>query len=131
MRSVKPTRRGASPIPARRFRAVGAFTVAALGILLGTLATSLGQFALLAIPVLLVMQLLSGTATPMESMPVWLQHVMRIVCPTPHFVAFSQAVLFRGAGLSIVWPLLVAIAAIGSVYFAFALSRFRRVIFGD
>jgi ABC-2 type transport system permease protein len=77
------------------------------------------------------MQLLSGTATPMESMPVWLQHAMQIICPTPHFVAFSQAVLYRGAGLSIVWTQLVAIAAIGSVYFAFALGRFRRVIFGD
>ncbi len=99
-----------------------ALTVAALGILLGTHRDHLGQFALLAIPVLLVMQLLSGSATPMESMPVWLQHVMRIICPTPHFVAFSQAVLYRGADLSIVWPLLVAIAAIGSVYFAFALQ---------
>jgi ABC-2 type transport system permease protein len=77
------------------------------------------------------MQLLSGTGTPMESMPVWLQYVMRITCPTPHFVAFSQAVLFRGADLAIVWPLLAAIAAIGSVYFAFALYRFRRVIFGS
>src|SRR5215813_1759576 len=106
-------------------------SVAALGILLGTIATTMGQFALLAAPVLLVMQLLSGGATPMESMPVWLQHVMRIISPTPHFVAFSQAVLYRGADLAIVWPLLVAMAAIGSVYFAFALSRFRRVIFGS
>ena len=39
----------------------------------------------------------------------------------------SQAVLFRGVDLAIVWPLL---AAIGTVYFAFALGRFRRVIFG-
>jgi ABC-2 type transport system permease protein len=108
-----------------------ALTVAALGILLGTIATTMGQFALLAAPVLLVMQLLSGGATPMESMPVWLQHVMRIISPTPHFVAFSQAVLYRGADLSIVWPDLVAMAVIGSIYFAFALSRFRRVIFGD
>ena len=107
-----------------------AMTVAALGILLGTIATTMGQFALLAAPVLLVMQLLSGGATPMESMPVWLQHVMRIISPTPHFVAFSQAVLYRGADLSIVWPDLVAMAVIGSIYFAFALSRFRRVIFG-
>jgi ABC-2 type transport system permease protein len=107
-----------------------ALAVAALGILLATQTTTMGQFALLAIPVLLVMQLLSGTGTPMESMPVWLQYVMRIACPTPHFVAFSQAVLFRGADLAIVWPLLAAIAAIGSVYFAFALHRFRRVIFG-
>jgi len=108
-----------------------ALTVAALGILLGTIATTMGQFALLAAPVLLVMQLLSGGATPMESMPVWLQYVMRIISPTPHFVAFSQAVLYRGADLAIVWPLLAAMAAIGSVYFAFALSRFRRVIFGS
>jgi ABC-2 type transport system permease protein len=108
-----------------------AFTVAALGILLGTQTSSMGQFGLLAIPVLVVMQLLSGGATPMESMPVWLQHVMRIVSPTPHFVAFSQAVLYRGADFSIVWPWLVAMAAIGSVYFAFSLHRFRRVIFGD
>ena len=107
-----------------------ALTVAALGILLGTIATTMGQFALLAAPVLLIMQLLSGGATPMESMPVWLQHVMRIISPTPHFVAFSQAVLYRGADLSIVWPDFVAMAVIGSIYFAFALSRFRRVIFG-
>jgi ABC-2 type transport system permease protein len=111
--------------------ALYAFTVAALGILLGTQTSSMGQFGLLAIPVLVVMQLLSGGATPMESMPVWLQHVMRIVSPTPHFVAFSQAVLYRGADFSIVWPWLAAMAAIGSVYFAFSLHRFRRVIFGD
>jgi ABC-2 type transport system permease protein len=109
--------------------ALYAFTVAALGILLGTQTSTMGQFGLLAIPVLVVMQLLSGGATPMESMPVWLQHV--IVSPTPHFVAFSQAVLYRGADLSIVWPWLVAMAAIGSVYFAFSLHRFRRVIFGN
>jgi ABC-2 type transport system permease protein len=108
-----------------------ALTVAALGILLGTIATTMGQFALLAAPILLILQLLSGGATPMESMPVWLQYAMGIISPTPHFVAFSQAVLYRGADLPIVWPLLVAMAAIGSVYFAFALSRFRRVIFGD
>jgi hypothetical protein len=50
----------------------------------------MGLFALLAAPVLLVMQLLSGGATPMESMPVWLQHVMRIISPTPHFAAFRR-----------------------------------------
>jgi ABC-2 type transport system permease protein len=111
--------------------ALYAFTVAALGILLGTLTASMGQFGLLAIPILVIMQLLSGSSTPIESMPVWLRYVMQTISPTPHFVAFSQAVLYRGAGLSIVWPQLVTLVAIGSVYFAFSLSRFRRVIFGD
>jgi ABC-2 type transport system permease protein len=105
------------------------FTVAALGILLGTVASTMGQFGLLAIPVLLVMMLLSGGTTPMESMPVWLAHLMKVISPTPHFVAFAQDVLYRGADLSIVWPEILATTAIGSVYFAFALYRFRRVIF--
>lgn len=109
--------------------AIYAFAVAALGILLGTLATTMGQFGLLAIPVFVVTQLLSGATTPMESMPLWLQWIMRTMSPTPHFVAFSQGVLYRGAGLDVVWPEIAKILAIGAAYFAFALARFRKVIF--
>jgi ABC-2 type transport system permease protein len=111
--------------------ALYALVVAGLGILLGTLSTTMGQFGLLAMPVLMVTQLLSGSSTPMESMPLWLQYVMQTISPTPHFVAFAQAVLFRGADISLVWKPLVAMLAIGSVYFAVAMSRFRRVIFGS
>jgi ABC-2 type transport system permease protein len=105
------------------------FTVAALGIALGTIAATMAQFGLLSIPVLLVMMLLSGSTTPMESMPVWLQYVMKVISPTPHFVIFAQDVLYRGADFPIVWPEILATAVIGSVYFGFALYRFRRVIF--
>jgi ABC-2 type transport system permease protein len=105
------------------------FTVAALGIGLGTVASTMGQFGLLSIPVLLVMMLLSGSSTPMESMPVWLQYLMNVISPTPHFVVFAQDVLYRGAGFSIVWPEILAMATIGAVYFGLALNRFRRVIF--
>ena len=110
---------------------VYAVAVATLGILLATMTNTMGQFGGLVAPILLIDQLLSGGVTPMESEPIWLQHVMRIICPTPHFVAFSQAVLYRGADFPIVWPQLAAMAAIGSVYFIFSLHRFRRVIFGD
>ena len=55
----------------------------------------------------------------MESMPIWLQYVMRTISPTPHFVSFAQAVLFRGADLTLVWRPLVAMLIIGSVYFCF------------
>jgi ABC-2 type transport system permease protein len=110
--------------------AIYSLVVAALGIMLGTLATTMGQFGLLAMPVLMVTQLLSGSSTPMESMPVWLQYVMQTVSPTPHFVAFSQAVLFRGADMTLVWRPLVAMVIIGIVYYAIAQARFRRVIFG-
>jgi ABC-2 type transport system permease protein len=110
---------------------VYAVAVATLGLLLGTMTNTMGQFGGLVAPILLIDQLLSGGVTPMESEPVWLQHLMRTISATPHFVDFSKAILYRGADLPIVWPQLAAMAAIGSVYFAFSLKRFRSVIFGD
>ncbi len=111
--------------------ALYAHVVAALGNLLGTLSTTMGQFGLLAMPILAATQLLSGGSTPLESMPVWLQYVMRTISPTPHFVTFAQAVLFRGADITLVWRPLLAMLIIGAVYFAFAMRRFRKVIFGS
>jgi ABC-2 type transport system permease protein len=106
-------------------------TVAALGILLATQTSTMAQFGLLASPVLLVLMLLSGATTPMESMPVWLQYLMNIISPMPHFVVFAQDVLFRGADFSIVWPEMLIMTVLGAVYLGIALYRFRTVIFGD
>jgi ABC-2 type transport system permease protein len=103
------------------------FSVAALGILLATFTGSMAQFGLLVIPVLVAMNLLSGSTTPMESMPVWLQDAMQ-VSPATHFVAFSQAILYRGAGLAVVWPDLAILAAISAVFFGISLLRFRKSI---
>lgn len=100
------------------------FSVTSLGIFLSTLARSMPQFGLLAIPVFIIMNLLSGSATPLDSMPEWLQHVMQL-SPSTHFVSFAQAVLYRGAGIEVVWPKLVVVTVIGSVLFFLALVRFR------
>ena len=40
----------------------------------------------------------------------------------------TQAILFCGAGLGVVWPQFRALAAIGAVFFAIALNRFRKTI---
>jgi ABC-2 type transport system permease protein len=101
------------------------FSVTALGILLATFTSSMQQFGLLVLPILVSMALLSGAKTPLESMPAWLQTIMQ-VSPSTHFVSFSQAVLTRNAGLSIVWPYLLTLALIGLAFFAIALLRFRR-----
>ena len=103
------------------------FSVTALGIMLSTLVRSMPQFGLLAFPVFIVMSLLSGGQTPLESMPVPLQRVMQLV-PSTHFVSFSQAVLFRDANLSMVWGDLTKMFVIGCVYTLFTLSRFRKML---
>lgn len=103
------------------------FATTAMGIFLGTLARSMPQFGLLTILVLLPLQLLSGGVTPQESMPAAVQWVMQ-AAPTTHFVALAQAILYRGAGLEVVWPQFLAIAAIGGALLLLALARFRRTI---
>ena len=103
------------------------FSVTALGIMLATLVRSMPQFGLLAFPVFIVMNLLSGGQTPLESMPLPLQKVMQFV-PSTHFVSFSQAVLFRDATPAMVWPDLAKMFAIGCAYMVFTLSRFRKML---
>ena len=100
------------------------FAMTSLGITLATIARSMPQFGLLAIPFFVVMNMLSGGVTPLEAMPTWLRAIMT-AAPSTHYTAFSQAVLLRGASLSIVWPQLVAITAIGAVLLGYALLRFR------
>jgi ABC-2 type transport system permease protein len=105
--------------------AVYLFSATALGILLGTVARSMPQLGLLFMMVALPMNLLSGGNTPLESMPLALQQIMRFV-PSTHYISFSQAILYRGAGFDVVWRSFAAIVCIGSVFFIIALMRFRK-----
>jgi len=103
------------------------FSVTSLGIYLATLARSMPQFGLLAMIVFVMMLLLSGALTPLESAPIGLQAMMQLV-PSTHFVSMAQAVLFRGAGVDVIWPNLLATAVIGAVFFVAALLRFRKTV---
>jgi ABC-2 type transport system permease protein len=102
------------------------FFATAIGIFLGTVARSMPQLGLLFMLVFLPMNMLSGSNTPLESMPVWLSRIMQ-VSPSTHFVAFAQSILYRGAGLDVVWPQFLAVAGIGALFFALAIRRFRSV----
>lgn len=103
------------------------FAATSLGIFMATLARSMPQFGMLTVLILLPLQLLSGGFTPRESMPEFVQIVMQ-AAPTTHFVALGQAILYRGAGLGVVWPQFLALAAIGAAFFAISLNRFRKTI---
>lgn len=107
--------------------AVYLFAVVSLGVLLSTVATTMPQFGLLSIPVFVVMNLLSGGVTPLESMPLALQRAVQAL-PSTHFVAFAQAVLHRGAGLDAVWLQFAAMAGLGGAFFGLALARFRAAL---
>ena len=103
------------------------FATTSLGIFLATLARSMPQFGMLLLMVLLPLQMLSGGSTPRENMPELVQFVM-LAAPNTHFVMLSQGILYRGAGLAVVWPQLVSLAVIGSALFILSLARFRKTL---
>jgi ABC-2 type transport system permease protein len=71
--------------------------------------------------------MLSGSNTPLESMPPWLATMMQ-VSPTVHFVSFAQAILYRGAGFGVVWREFAFVALMGGLFLWLALVRFRQVV---
>lgn len=103
------------------------FATTSLGIVLATLARSMPQFGMLLLMVLLPLQMLSGGSTPRESMPELVQFVM-LAAPNTHFVLLSHGILYRGAGLEVVWPQLISLTVIGSILFTFSLARFRKTL---
>jgi ABC-2 type transport system permease protein len=100
------------------------FFATAIGIYLSTIARTMPQLGLLYMLVALPMIVLSGSNTPLESMPRALQIIMH-VSPSAHFVSFAQSILYRGAGFADVWPDFLATGAVGLLVFTLALLRFR------
>ncbi len=101
------------------------FATTSMGILLATFARTMPQFGMLMLLVLVPLQTLSGAFTPRESMPVIVQYLM-LAAPNTHSVWLAQAILFRGAGINIVWPQFLALFSIGAILVGMALARFRK-----
>ncbi len=103
------------------------FATTSMGIFMATLARTMPQFGLLLMLTMMPLQMLSGGVTPRESMPLWIQKLMALA-PTTHFTELSQAILYRGAGIEVVWTSFLALLLIGAVLFALSLARFRKTI---
>jgi len=103
------------------------FAVTSLGIFLACFARDMPQLGILMILVLLPMEILSGGTTAQDNMPTLIRWIMQL-SPTTHFVDFSKAILFRGTGLDIVWPIFLKMIGIGALFFVIALRRFRRTV---
>ncbi len=103
------------------------FATTSMGIFMATLARSMPQLGLLVLLVLLPLQMLSGGMTPRESMPRLVRDLM-LLAPTTHYTELSQAILYRGAGLDVVWRAFAALLGTGALLFAVSLARFRKAI---
>ena len=103
------------------------FATTSMGIYLATMSKSMPQFGLLMMLILIPMEMLSGGMTPRESMPEVLQYLM-LIAPTTHFVELAQAILYRNAGLNIVWSSFLWLVGIAVLFFYVAWKRFKDTI---
>lgn len=103
------------------------FATTSMGIYMATVSKSMPQFGLLMMLVLIPMQMLSGGSTPRESMPEIVQNIM-MIAPTTHFVSLAQAILYRNAGFDVVWPSMLWLIGIASVFFYVSWKRFKDTI---
>lgn len=101
------------------------FATTSMGVFMGTIAQNMPQLGMIFILTILPLMLLSGSITPFESMPMILQDLMQLM-PTSHFVDLSQSILFKGAGISIIWKKMLIIFVIGAVFFSLTLILFKR-----
>ena len=107
--------------------AVFLFAVASLGIMIATLAPTMAQFGMLVLPVYIVINLFAGGSSPRVNMPQVAQDISEY-WPLTQFMKFAQNILFRGAGLEIVWPQMLAMLLLGMLLLGLALLRFRKML---
>lgn len=103
------------------------FSVASLGIVIATFAPTMGQFGMLMLPIYIVMNLFAGGASPRINMPPAAQWISEY-WPLTQFVKFSQDILFRGAGIEIVWGHMLIMGCIGVGFLWLALLRFQGML---
>ncbi|HRQ63630.1 MAG TPA: ABC transporter permease [Xanthomonadaceae bacterium] len=107
--------------------AVFQLSAISLGVFVATVTRTLQQALLLGFFALFPILFLSGTMTPIESMPPTLQ-ALSLLSPLRHYFEIILGVFLKGAGWADLWPQALALLAIGVPLYAAAMAAFRRRI---
>lgn len=107
------------------FSAVFLTSAMALGVVIGVHSTTLQQALLLTFFGLFPILFLSGTVTPVESMPPFLQALSRL-SPLRYYMEILLGIFLKGSGWRELWSPVLALVAMGVALFTVALWQFRR-----
>jgi len=69
----------------------------------------------------------TGYAAPVESMPAILQSFANLI-PAHHWLAIIRGVMIKGAGLSILYPHVLALLFLGVIIGSFSLTYVRKAL---
>jgi ABC-2 type transport system permease protein len=71
------------------------------------------------------LSVLSGSLTPVEAMPSWLQPITWLN-PIRHFGIIARATLMKGSGIDVLWPNFLALIGFTLVLVSLSIWRFRK-----
>jgi ABC-2 type transport system permease protein len=69
--------------------------------------------------------LLSGFATPIESMPLFFQYIT-YVSPLRYFLVIVRGIFLKGVGFDVLWPQVLALLVLGIAIFLLSALRFKK-----
>lgn len=109
--------------------ATGLFLMSSLGIglFLSTISQTQQQATMSAFFVIFLSMLLSGFAFPVDNMPLPVQW-LTLINPVRWFMEIIRELYLKGVGVTILWPQLLALLAIGSLVMGIAVARFRKTV---
>ncbi|MCZ7574391.1 MAG: ABC transporter permease [Ardenticatenaceae bacterium] len=96
-----------------------------LGVAIGTAADTMQQALLLAFFVIFPMAFLSGMMSPVQNMPAILQW-LSLLSPFRYYLTITIGVFLKGVGLSVLWPQVLGLVALGTAILITSLAGFRR-----
>jgi ABC-2 type transport system permease protein len=72
----------------------------------------------------LPLMMLSGAFAPIESMPpLW--QMLSLINPLRHYITIARDVILKGAGLTVIWPNVLALATFAIVAIWISAVRYR------
>jgi ABC-2 type transport system permease protein len=96
-----------------------------IGTFIATFTRSQQQAQLLGFFVNPPLALLSGSTTPIEAMPQWLQP-LTLVNPIRHFAEIARGIMLKGAGIKILYPNFLALIGIAFLLVSVSAWKFRK-----
>lgn len=99
-----------------------------LGFLIGALARNLQQALLLSFFALFPLMFLSGTVSPVESMPAAMR-ALSYASPVRYYMEAAIGIFLKGNGVAILWPQMAMLLAMALALGGFAVVRLRRALY--
>ncbi len=102
-------------------------TTLGLGLLISTVSKTQQQAMMISMLLIMPIILLSGVFSPIDNMPVSVQYFTYLI-PLRYFIVIVRYIFMKGAGLSVLWPYALALAAFGVALFLLSAARFKKRI---